>query len=157
MEKLIYVFDAPIAVELDFCTIYATIDTEKSNINGNTDEIYNILHREPEGNAWKWQEQIDVHTGQIKDWPYASPVELKFVVTNGIISNLQGNNVRGLNAKPIRRSVQWQHVPKMFQPALTTDPNCISISIDKDGFIQNWDFDVKLYMDECERKTNFKD
>lgn len=157
MEKLIYVFEMPIAVELDFCTIYATIDTENSTINGNSNEIYNVLHQEPESKLWKWQEQIDVHTGQIMDWPYGSPVELKFRVTNGIISNLQGNNVRGLNAKPIRRSVQMQHVPKMFQPAPTGDPNCISMTIDKDGFIQNWEFDVKVYMDERERKTNFRD
>lgn len=89
-----------------------------------------------------WKPVIDLETGRVINWEHGKKAEVHYKVCDAgsyFIKDADGNTVM---------SKEDDYVPDMMCPADVPDGDYIIMSIDENGMISNWKFDLSDWEDD---------
>ena len=112
---------------------------EDAEVNGVEDTDGTLI---PCRNGDKWEVDIDVDTGKILNWEQGKEAKIHYKVRDGGSYSLFDSN----GTKRLR--LDGCYVPDILAIDGSGYGDYIIITIDKDGFIKNWEPDLKCFEDK---------
>lgn len=92
-------------------------------------------------NHWRWRPEINIENGQITNWQIGTTADVHYKVCDGFACSLIGK------ANKVIQKFEG-YVPSFMCPSDNGFGDYIIMSIDKDGFIINWNANqVKKFFD----------
>lgn len=150
-----YTFKVPLEVDLDVLYVKAPLKLNTSTING--EKLPNIhtdwVYYDANTDTWFFIAHINVGTGQLHN-PLKA-VKLNLEIDGEIELTIHGTATKSryTNHKFYRTETRTI-VPLFLQPLKTESSWVISMEVDENGFIYNWNFDVDMFTTQAERELN---